>query len=139
MERRGGLEPEAGQGGQTCGEAALPSPSWLPFLHQPLNTALSLSSSGERLLQRQLRAREQPQALPVFLVCTLCRGRAGPQQVCGQRPGEVLWLQRRLQVLWWAWQVGQGAGTEAGTEVRKVLKSRTSHLTGNCVTLMSYW
>lgn len=104
----------ARQGGQTCGGAALPSPSWSPFLHRPLNTALSLCPSGERVLQRQLCAREQPQALPVFAVCALRGGRAGPQQVCGQQPGEVLWIQRRLQVLWWAWQVGLGPGTEAG-------------------------
>lgn len=35
--------------------------------------------------------------------------------MCGQQPGEVLRLQRCLQVLWGAWQWGLGPGTGAGT------------------------
>lgn len=75
--------------------------------------------SGEPVLQRQLRAGEQPQELPGLAVRALRGGRARPQQVRGQQPGEVLRLQRRLQVPWWARRVGPvggpGAGTEAGT------------------------
>lgn len=103
-----------GQSGWICGGAALPSPPWPPFLRWPLDTARPLLHSGKRVLQCQLRAREQPQALPLLAVHALRGGRAGPQQVCGQQPGEVLRLQRCLQVLRRAWRVGLGPALMLG-------------------------
>lgn len=75
-------------------------PSLLPFslLAPQLSPPPDPRPSCERVLQRQLRACEQCQELPIPTVRTLCGGRAGPKQVRGQQPGEVLRLQRRLQV-----------------------------------------
>lgn len=110
------LSPRARQSRRIRGEAVPPpTRAWLPSLGQPLNTALPLRPSGERVFQRQLRAGEQPQALPVLTVCAVRGGRARPQPVRGQQPGEVLRLQRCLQVLRGGRRLGLGPGTQAGT------------------------
>ena len=102
--------------GRLVGEwpSHLPLSPHCPFPCWPLDTALPLCSSRERVLQCQLCAREQPQELPILAMCALCGGRAGPKQVCGQQPGEVLWLQRRLQVSS-GLVGGPGASTDAGS------------------------
>lgn len=123
----GGLEPQGQAEWADLWGAALPPSPCCSSLGGPLDAALPPARpSRERVLQRQLRAREQCQELPVLAVCAVCGGRAGPKQVCGQQPGEVLRLQWRLQVLPWPGGGARGRRRGRGHPPTPALASRAA-------------